>query len=165
MHRRPQIFCALVGVSLWCAVAAGTQSSSAATLPESLRTHLKNERLQVVTSIRGLPLGVRDELQTLFGTQALEIADPGAEFQVTDVIRNPQLPIRRLVTAGCSIDHCLVYYERGGIAHSWHVALFRWTPKATRLEFGGMAPNNLGTIDNVRAAVLAGTIKDANRIW
>jgi hypothetical protein len=58
-----------------------------------------------------------------------------------------------------------VYYERGGIAHSWRVALFRWTPQATRFEWGGTAPNSLATIDNVRTAVLAGTITGANNVW
>jgi hypothetical protein len=55
---------------------------------EALRAHLKDDRFQIVTSVRGLPLGVRDGLQTLFGDQALDIAEPGAEFQVTDVARN-----------------------------------------------------------------------------
>lgn len=146
-------------------MAAGGQTQSAAALPETLRAHLKNERLEIVTSIRGLPLGVRDELQTLFGSQTLDIAEPNAEFQVTDVVRNPKLPIRRLVAAGCSTDHCLVYYERGGIAHMWLVAIFHWTPQATRFEWGGTAPNNLATIDNVRRTVLSGAIKGANRIW
>ena len=94
----------------------------------------------MVTSIRGLPLGVRDGLQALWDSQGLDIAEPGAEFQVTDVAGNPKLPIRRLVAAGCSTDHCLVYYERGGIAHTWLVALFHWTPAETRFEWGGAAP-------------------------
>jgi len=162
---RPRISCAIVVVSLWCAVAAAGQTQSAAALPETLRAHLTNERLEMVTSIRGLPLGVRDQLQALFGSQTLDIAEPGAEFQVTDVIRNPKLPIRRLVAAGCSTDHCLIYYERGGIARTWHVAMFHWTPQATRFEWGGIAPNNLATIDNVRRMILAGMIKGANRTW
>jgi hypothetical protein len=157
--------CAIVVVSLWCAAAAAGQTQSATALSETLRAHLKNERLQIVTSITGLPLGVRDELQTLFGSPTLDIAEPGAEFQVTDVVRNPTLPIRRLVAAGCSTDHCLVYYERGGIAHTWHVVLFHWTPQATRFEWGGTAPNNLATIDNVRTMVLSGTITGGSRIW
>jgi hypothetical protein len=162
---RSRVSCAIVGVSLWCAVAAASQTQSAAALPETLRAHLKDERLQIVTSIKGLPLGVREELQTLFGSQTLNIAEPNAEFQVTDVVRNPTLPIRRLVAAGCSTDHCLVYYERGGIAHTWHVAMFRWTPEATRFEWGGLAPNNLATIDNIRSMILSGAIKGANSIW
>ena len=129
---------------------------------------MKNGRFQIVTSIRGLPLGVRNELQELFGSQNtldIDIAEPGAEFQVTDVIVNPQLPIRRLVAAGCTIEYCLVYYERGGIAHTWHVALFHWTVAETRFEWGGTAPGGLATIDDVRNAVLSGAIKGPARFW
>ena len=126
---------------------------------------MKDDRFQVVTSIRGLPLGVRDSLQMLFGSQSLDIAEPGAEFQATDVRSNPALPIRRLVAAGCSTDHCLVYYERGGIAHTWQAALFHWTPAATRFEWGGVAPGGLATVDDVRKAVLSGAIKGPNKNW
>jgi hypothetical protein len=162
--RHTRFFCA-IGVSLWSAVITGSQAAPAGALPEPLRAHVKNERLGVVTSIRGLPLGVREALQTLFGSQTLDIAEPGAEFQVTDVVSNPKLPIRRLVAAGCSSDHCLVYYERGGTAHTWQVALFHWTPAATRFEWGGSATGGLATIDDVRNAVLSGAIKSPNKVW
>jgi hypothetical protein len=161
---RRRLFCA-IGVSLWSAVAAGSQATPTAALPDALRTHVKSERFDIVTSIRGLPLGVRDALQALFGTPTLDIAEPGAEFQVTDMIRTPNLPIRRLVAAGCSADHCLVYYERGGTAHTWQVAAFHWTPAETRFELGGIAPGSLKTIDDVRNAVLSGAIKSSNRVW
>jgi hypothetical protein len=162
MHRI-RLLCA-ISVSLWSAVVIGSQATSTAALPEALRAHIKGERLDVVTSVRGLPLGVRDALQVLFGSQTLDIAEPGAEFQTTDVIGG-DLPIRRLVAAGCSLDHCLVYYERGGIAHTWQVALFRWTPKATRFEWGAAAPGGLKTIDDVRNAVMSGAIKTPNKVW
>jgi hypothetical protein len=155
-----------IGVSLWSAVVAGSQTAPpVAPLSEALRAHLKNEQLGIVTSVRGLPLGVRNELQTLFGSLSLDIAEPGAEFQVTDVIVKPNLPIRRLVAAGCSVQYCLVYYERGGIAHTWHVMLFHWTPAATRFEWGGTAPGGLATIDDVRNAVLSGAIKSPASFW
>ena len=161
--RPTRLFCA-IGLSLWSAVATGSQAAPSVALDEALRAHLKSERLEMVTSIRGLPLGVRDELQTLFGGR-LDIAEPGAEFQVTDVVGNTKLPIRRLVAAGCSSDHCLVYYERGGIAHTWQVALFHWTPAATRFEWGGTAPGGLASVDDVRKAVLSGAIKSPNKHW
>jgi hypothetical protein len=102
----------------------------------------------------------------MFGGAVLQIAEPGAEFQATDVIAKPNLPIRRLVAAECSRDnHCLVYYERGGVAHTWHVALFHWTPDATRFEWGGQAPGTLGTIEDVRHALLSGAVKGANGVW
>lgn len=161
--RRTPLLCA-IGLSLLSTVSAGSQATDAA-LPTALRAHLRDERFGIVTSIRGLPLGVRDGLQTLFNSQTLDIAEPGAPFQATDVRSNPMLPNRRLVAAGCSTDHCLVYYQRGGIAATWHVALFHWTPAATRFEWGGMAPSGLATADEVRNAVLSGRIKQPGRFW
>jgi hypothetical protein len=158
MHRT-RLLCAL-GVSLWSVVAAGSQTTAPGALSPELRTLVRDGRFGIVTSIRGLPLGVREALQTLFGSRRLDIAEPGAEFQRTDVVTDATLPIRRMVAAGCSTDHhCLVYYERGGFVHTWHLALFHWTPAATRFEWGGSAPAGLRTIDEVRKAILSGAIK------
>jgi hypothetical protein len=134
-------------------------------LPEPLRTHVESERMDAVTSIRGLPLGVRDGLQRLFGSQALDIADPGAPFQAAGEAGSSHLPIRRLAAAGCSTDHCLVYYERGGSHHTWQVALFHWTPAETRFEWGASAPAGMATIDDVRKAVLSGAINRPTTVW
>jgi hypothetical protein len=156
---------AFLFVTLWSAVVACSQATSPGALSEALRDHLKNERFQIVTSIRGLPIGVRDGLQTLFGSETLDIAEPSAEFQVDDLVVNPTLPSRRLVAAGCTIEYCLIYYERGGADHTWHVALFHWTPAATRFEWGGTAPGGLTTIDDVRKAILSGAIKGPATLW
>ena len=80
--RITSLFCA-IGVCFW-SEATGSQAPTAA-LPEALRAHLRNERLDMVTSVRGLPLGVRNGLQTLFDSDTLDIADPGAEFQMVAV--------------------------------------------------------------------------------
>jgi len=162
--RRTQLH-GVVGVAFCLAVVSGHQAPAPAPLSSALRAHVKEERFSIVTSIRGLPLGVREELQTLFGSQSLDIAEPGADFQATDAIVDPGLPIRRLVAAGCSNDHCLVYYERGGSAHTWHMALFHWTPAATRFEGGGAAPRGLATIGDVRNALLSGDIKSPATRW
>lgn len=155
-----------IGVSLCSTVVAWGQPAASAALSGALRAHLQNERFSIVTSIRGLPLGVREELQILFGSGSLDIAEPGAEFQSTSPAVNRQLPMRRLVAAGCSTDfHCLVYYERAGTAHTWHVMLFHWTPAATRFEWGGTAPDGLATVEDVRKAVLSGTVKSHTGSW
>jgi hypothetical protein len=104
-------------------------------------------------------------LQKLFGSRTLDIAEPGAAFQVNDVAASSTLPTRRLVAAGCSYDHCLVYYERGGGAHTWRVALFHWSPEATRFDWGGTAPGGLATIDDVRNAILSGAVKGPSGFW
>ena len=155
----------LAVVSLWSAVVACSQAAPPAALSGTLRAEVQNERFGIVTSIGGLPLGVRNALQTLFGSQTLDIAEPGAEFQANGVVADSHLPTRRLVAAGCSYEHCLVYYERGGANRTWRVALFHWTPEATRFEWGGTAPRGLVTIDDVRRAILSGAIKAPAESW
>ena len=161
---RTQLFSA-IGASLWLVVLIGDQAAPDGALSAELRTHLQNERLQVVTSLRGLPLGVRNGLQMLFESQSLDIAEPGAEFDRSDTNVNVNLPNRRLVAAGCSHDHCLVYYERIDKSHTWQVALFHWSPEETRFEWGGTARGGLKTIDDVRAATLSGAIKRTAGPW
>jgi hypothetical protein len=134
------------------------QGAPSAALSTELRSQLQQGRFDVVTSIRGLPLGVRDALQTLFGSGGLDIAEPGAGFQRSGSRGTPALPSRRLVSAACTNRVCLVYYERGGTPLAHRVALFTWTPARTQFEWGGAAPAGLATIDDVKKAVLAGTI-------
>ena len=145
-------------------LAAGAQAPASNALPQQLRAHLQDDRFDVVTSVRGLPIGVRDGLQALFKSSFLDIAEPGAEYRATNVIVDRSLPTRRLVMAACSIDHCLAYYERGGIAIGRYVAVFHWTTAATRFEWGGIAPGGLRTIDELRKAALSGAIK-ASGSW
>ena len=142
-----------------------SQSPTPHTLSETLSAHVRSERFQMVSSIRGLPLGVREALQSLFGGYTLELAEPGREFQAAGGTGTPILPIRRMAAAGCSMDHCLVYYERGGNPRTWYVLLYNWTPAATRLESGGLAPAGLASIDEVLKAVLSGAIKGPVKVW
>jgi hypothetical protein len=58
-----------------------------------------------------------------------------------------------------------VYYELGGGAHTWRVALFHWTPEESKFEWGGTAPGGLKTIDEIRSAILSGKINDPAGIW
>lgn len=157
----PRFACVLVAALCALSIARATSAQ----LPETLQNHVKAERLDIVTSIRGLPLGVRDELETLFGSSTLDIAEPGAEFQGTKTVADPAAPTRRLIAAGCSIDHCLVYYERAGRPNTWLVALFHWTPGGTRLEWSGNARGGMTTIDEVKNAFLSGAFKGPVKVW
>lgn len=141
-----------------CVGSAVGQSAPVSAPSEAVRTHVRADRFEIVTSIRGLPLGVRDALQTMWKSQTLDIAESDAEYQGT-AASNRALPSRRLRTAGCSADHhCLVYYERGGRARTWIVALFQWTPEATRFEGGGTTSRGLKTLEDVRRAVATGAL-------
>ena len=164
MRRHARLLCA-IGVSLWSAATVAGQAAPSAALPRELRAHVPGERFGIVSSIRGLPLGVRTELQTLFGSRTLDIADPGEEFRAAAETADSKLPTRRLVAAGCSYEDCLVYYERGGSTRMWRVVLVHWGPNQTRVEWGGAAPGGLTTIDDVRKAVLSGAITSSPGPW
>jgi hypothetical protein len=156
----------LCGLGLGAAAGAGAQTAPNGLFSATLRAHVRSERFDIVTSIRGLPLGVRSVLQTMWQSQTLDIAEPGTPFQTPGAPIDATLPTRRMVAAGCAVDnHCLIYYQRGGRANAWLVALFRWTPNETRLEGGGTAPAGLKTIEAVRDALVSGAVKGPNPAW
>src|SRR6185436_1484335 len=107
---RTRLLCMIL-VSLSPAT-TGTSQTTPAALPGDLRPHVQYGRFDVVTSIRGLPLGVRNEMQWLFGGGDLDIAEPGSTSSA----------LRGLIAAGCSYQDCLVYYQRElGGARVWRV--------------------------------------------
>jgi hypothetical protein len=146
-------------------VAGGQSPAAPLTLTEAQRAHLRTEQFARVTSVAALSSEVREALRVLFRSPTLELAEPGAEFQVTDVIFKPNLPIRRLILAGCSNDHCLVYYERGGIAHTFSVVLFRIDKGAAQFEWGGIAPRDVQSLDELKALMVDGKIKGGMSYW
>lgn len=144
---------------------AATAGQPASSLPRDLRAHVQNVRFDEVSSINGLPAGVRGELRTLFGTQTLDIFDPGRPFPRARGAE-AKLPRRRLVAAGCSYEDCLLYYERdSGTTRMFRVLLLHWRPAGTKLEWGGTAPASLATIDAVRSGVLSGAITGSAGPW
>lgn len=51
------------------------------------------------------------------------LANPGQNWQVTDVILDESLPSKRLIWAAASSEYYVVHYERGGFAHSFHILI------------------------------------------
>lgn len=83
---------------------------------------LLSGELDVVTHWDVVPEAVRHALAQRWHTA--QIAEPGAPFQVTDVIMPGQeLPVRRLVFAAKSAQYWFVCYERGGIAHVFQLSV------------------------------------------
>ena len=152
-----------IGVSLWSTAAVARQAQPPVPLSRELRGHLQDARFDLVSSLNGLSGGVRAELRTLFNSKTLDIADPPTAFRST--ARGAGAKLRTLVLAGCSRSDCLVYYELGGSTRGWRVVLIHWTAETTQLEWGGTAPGDLTTIDEVRSALLSGLIKGSAGPW
>jgi hypothetical protein len=49
------------------------------------------------------------------------LAEPGKQWESTDLIKDPSLPQKRLIWAAVSDEYYVVHYERGGRGHSFHV--------------------------------------------
>ena len=131
----------------------------------ALRDHVRVEQFAKVATVRDLPAAVREALAALFREATLDLAEPGARFQATDVVVGPRLPARRLIAAGCSADHCLVYYERGGFAHVHQIVLFSKDDTSARFVFGGVAAGGLTDLEQVRDALVSDEVKGGSKYW
>ena len=140
-------------------VGAGLQMPAAAALSASAREHLRADTLAPIAHAAELPKLVQDALKANFSSPTLQMADPGQEWQATDVVMNPNLPTRRLISAGCSSDHCLVHYEQGGIAHFYRVLLISVSKTAAKVDWSGMCGGPMPNVAEVQAQVVAGKIK------
>ena len=140
-------------------IAAGLQTPAPAPLSAAAREHLRTDTLAPIAHVADLPQLVRNALTSNFSTPTLGMADPGQEFQSTDVVMNPNLPTRRLISAGCSSDHCLVHYEQGGIAHFYRVLLVSVSKTAAKVEWTAMSGGPMPNIADVQTQIVSGKIK------
>jgi hypothetical protein len=70
------------------------------------------------------------------------LAEPGQKWNATDAIIDPTLPGKRLIWAAVGGEYYVVHYERGGIAHTFHVLVAKLTqndakPKVVLGAVGG----------------------------
>lgn len=94
-------------------------------------THnLPDDAFKTLSSTKQVPASVKREFEKAIGGR-FEMADPGGDF-AAGCVRMEGVPSMRMRLAGLSQDHCVLFYESGGFAHSFNVALFSLTPdKAT----------------------------------
>jgi hypothetical protein len=56
-----------------------------------------------------------------------KLAEPGQNWNATDVITDPTLPGERLIWAAVGGEYYVVHYERGGIDHRFHILVMKLT--------------------------------------
>jgi len=86
--------------------------------PEAER-HLLTDNFQEFHDVRKIPDWVRQTLIAAGWPPNALMANPGAEWQVGDVVRKEGLPWTRLLFVALRGDYCVLAYERGGIGHSY----------------------------------------------
>ena len=116
----------LIGLCLLFALAIQTLCCADVTKlsSEDRRVLQDSSRFQEVHTTSDLPSAI---LALCDGGGDGKLADPGQKWNATDVITDPTLPGKRLIWAAVGGEYYVVHYERGGIAHSFHILIARLT--------------------------------------
>ena len=88
-----------------------------------------------------------------------KVAEPGQNWNATDVVTDRTLPTKRLIWAAIGGDYYVVHYERGGIAHTYHVLVAKMAKAATNPKIiwraiGGPFKDYAGFVDALRSGKL-----------
>src|SRR5262245_30987229 len=114
------LLCVVTIQSLCCADVTkfATANPSGSGLPAADRKALEDSsRFHKVHSTRDLPPAI----VVLCAGDKNNLAEPSGKWNPTDVVVGPTLPSKRLIWAAKVGDYYVVHYERGGIAHTFHI--------------------------------------------
>ena len=122
-------------------------------LPDDLMSALQSANgFQVRHAIADIPPLVRAAFAKATH-QEFSMAEPGEQWQSTDVIIEPRLPWRRLMAVAVSVNFCLVFYERGGIAKSNNVAVFRLSSRGADPVWHGYLDDSVADPASLAVAI------------
>jgi hypothetical protein len=129
-----------------------TANPSGSRLPAADRKALEDSsRFHEVHSTSDLPPAI---VATCAGDKN-NLAEPGGKWNPTDVVLDPTRPSKRLIWAANGGDYYVVHYERGGIAHTFHILVARLAkddskPKAVWNALGGPFKDYTAFVDALR---------------
>jgi hypothetical protein len=108
---------------------------------------------KILTSVDMLPAQVKSAFTAIVHQSKFEMADPGRDFQLTDVITQEGLPRRRLIFAGISEKNCFLHYEMGGRGHSNYVVYFSRGPSGATFMWGESLTKRASNLTELRLEV------------
>jgi hypothetical protein len=108
---------------------------------------------KILSGVEQLPESVKTAFAALAHQPQFEMADPGRDFQVTDVITHEGLPRRRLIFAGISDRDCFIQYEMGGRGHSFYVVVFSRGPSEATFMWGKALSKPAANIAELRSQI------------
>ena len=101
-------------------------------LPTEDRKALQDSsRFHEVYSTSDLPSAI---LLLCDGGSDGKLAEPDQKWNATDAISDPTLPGKRLIWAAVGGEYYVVHYERGGIAHTFHILVSKLTKNDARAK-------------------------------
>ena len=149
----------MIRISFYLLVAALVQSVCCADvtkLAREDRTVLQDfSRFHEVRATSDLPPSV----VALCTNGVDKLAGPGEKWNATDSIVDPTLPAKRLIWAAVGGDYYVVHFERGGIAHTYHILIAKLAnnhaqSKVVWRAMGGPFRNYPAFVDALRSGKL-----------
>ncbi len=140
------LICAITTCSVCCGEVTRLSPEDRKALEDTARFH-------EVFSTRDLPPAV---LALCDGGGDGKLAEPGQKWNATDVIMDPSLPGKRLIWAAVGGNYYVVHYERGGIAHTFHILVAKNPKNESKSEVvwltaGGLFKDYAAFVDALRS--------------
>jgi hypothetical protein len=130
------------------------QVRSGARLTSAEAAQVLTAECNTVKTTGAFPEALKIAFRDATKLREFSLADPGENYQATDVITDRKLPWRRLVFAGQCGKYWVVYYERGGFAHSYGAVVFEpLSTRAMRLVWGGQGGSRAKDWEELNAEV------------
>jgi hypothetical protein len=125
------------------------------------KRHILDGPFTELTKTESMPTAVKQAFTKITGEPSFALANPGQNYQVTDVDPDRTLPRRRLVFAGVAGDEWFVHYEKGGIGHSYSMVVFKVNSQSGfEFVWGGIGFHGAKNLDQLRKMVAAGQFSD-----
>jgi hypothetical protein len=88
-----------------------------------------------------------------------KLAEPGENWNATDAISDPTLPAKRLIWAAIGGEYYVMHFERGGIAHTYHIMVAKLAnnngePKLVWRAVGGPFKDYAAFVEALRGGKL-----------
>ena len=153
----------LVTIILGVLVIANVSHAAVTHLSAALLSHLQNGvAFKNLNRVAQLPAVIVDVCANGNG----KLADPGAKWELTDVITDPALPRRRLIWAISDGDYFVVHYENGGRGHSYHILVAKVdSAQATVEESWFAVGNKLTSYEDFLVALRRNELDDDTRYY
>src|SRR5262249_32462524 len=154
----------LMTASLLC-ISFGCSKEPESPVPTSVRTsspqapHILHDDFAVLRTTGAIPQSCKEAFSRFAGDEGFDMADPGQQFQVGDVLQKG-LPRRRLIFAGTSSGKCFVHYEQGGIGHSYYLSVLDISARGPKLLWNAAGIGPAANLQELRSAIAKGAFQE-----
>jgi len=130
-------------------------------LSAEAKLHVLDGDFTLVRSTSGLPAAIKSAFAAITREEQFELANPGQNYQMTDVIEEAGLPIRRLKFAGNYQNRWFLEYEHGGIGLSYAVIVLDVRPDGSvDFVWGGTGFRSATDLTDLRRGIASGEFRD-----